>query len=274
MWDTYAFGNHFVGNPDQSFELPEIWDGVKASGIGRVHFSIGRDNADQLARGRAIREHRQRTGIGVASILTHLNLAAPDAEGQPPITEVMDMLEPGDTHEMGITMGWQVDQSDPRHDDRAIEILRGYLEHAEARDLTISLYPHFGFWLERAQDAVRLARKIDHPRLRASFCGFHWYLVDGGDPTDTLHEAAPWLGLVNVCGSRPTPEGHRFPLPYTIEPVGEGDFPLDAIIRALRDIEYQRPVGFQGYMMGGDPVANLRQSQAAWRAAEARVLNA
>ncbi|MEM1026940.1 MAG: TIM barrel protein [Planctomycetota bacterium] len=272
MWDTYAFGNHFITHPDRTFEFAEVWDQTLDSGVQGIHFSIGRDNEDQLRRGQSLTEHRRRTGLNLASILTHVDLSNPDPDGAPPITEVMDLLEPGDTHEMGITMGWQQDVSDPKHDEQAIQILRKYADEAEARDLTVSLYPHFGFWLERVSDAVRLARAIDHPRLRVSFCGFHWYLVEGGDPTPTLREAAPWLRMVNVCGSRPTPEGHGFPLPNTIEPVGEGEFPLDTFVTALREVDYRGPVGFQGYLMGGDPLANLTQSYGAWRAAEARVL--
>jgi sugar phosphate isomerase/epimerase len=75
--------------------------------------------------------------------------------------------------------------------------------------------------------------------------------------------------LANLNGSRPAPEDAKFAgcLPKTIEPVGDGDFPLTQFVQALADVGYSGPVGFQGYNIGGHPPETLARSIEAWRSA-------
>jgi sugar phosphate isomerase/epimerase len=55
--------------------------------------------------------------------------------------------------------------SDEAGDDEALAILRDIAERAQEKNLKVALYPHTGFWLERVQDAVRLAREVDRKNL-------------------------------------------------------------------------------------------------------------
>lgn len=150
----------------------------------------------------------------------------------------------------------------------AVEWLEQILPDAEARDLTISLYPHFIFTMERHDDALALCEQFKHPRLRMNFCGFHWYVVHSGrDLRSVLTRAAPYLQIVNLCGVSKGGDvgGHR------IQPFGEGQMDNFAVLALLKEIGYTGPVGFQGYSIGGDPYANLERSLRAYQAAAHRL---
>ena len=87
-------------------------------------------------------------------------------------------------------------------DHLAIERLEPVLEIAEKQQARVCLYPHFGAWLERVEDGVRLCQKMKHPSLKLVFCGFHWYAVEGSELSQSVANAVPYLHSVNMCGSR------------------------------------------------------------------------
>jgi sugar phosphate isomerase/epimerase len=70
---------------------------------------------------------------------------------------------------------------DASRDAEVIAVLRPLIDLARSRGVTISLYHHIWFLLERVEDCVRVAEKINDPALRVTFCGYHWYAVDGSE---------------------------------------------------------------------------------------------
>lgn len=193
----------------------------------------------------------------------------PVPEGGASVVEVMDCLEPGDTVELALMLEWNQDRSDPQHDQMAIDLLGSWLAEAETRDLQISLYHHFGFWMERFDDCLRVARRTDSPRLGVTFCGYHWYAVDREGLDVKFDVARDYPKTVNVCGSRYAPETKQTGTGYTIESVRRGDFPLSQVVAAMRRVGYTGDVGFQGYKIGGNAEANLAESIESWRATAA-----
>ncbi len=53
------------------------------------------------------------------------------------------------------------DKSASSADDIVITKLNEIAEYAEQRGVKIALYPHAGFWLERVDDAHRIAEKLN-----------------------------------------------------------------------------------------------------------------
>ncbi len=267
-WKLFPFNNYFAFS-DRSYSADEMWDIAKASGYDKFYYSFPRAEQDGIRVASGIREQRRRTGLGLGALYTVVRMHEPVPEGGASVVDAMDCLEPGDTLELALMLEWKQDRSDPQHDQMAIDLLDAWLAEAEKRDLEISLYHHFGFWMERFDDCLRLAKKIDNPRLGVTFCGYHWYAVDREELDGKLDAARDYLKIVNVCGSRYAPETKQMPTGYTIEPVGRGDFPLSRVIAAMRRIGYTADVGFQGYKLGGDAEANLAESIRGWRAAVA-----
>ncbi len=256
MWNLFPFDNYFL-EVDRSYTIPAIWDLVKEKGYDKIYISI---NDNTWERALAIRGQRKRTGLGLAAVYTVLQMNQPNFGSEHNVSDLMDCLDTGDTLELAMSMGWEFDLSDPKHDDLALEILKPILETAKHRGIQISLYHHLGFWMERIEDCVRIAKKIDDTTLGVTFCGYHWYAIDGKDLIGKLQLATPYLKKVNLCGSRKKSKDSDFPLPYTIEPVGAGDFPLRDFLAGLKKIGYTGDVGFQGYMIRGIPTETLQQS--------------
>jgi len=245
MWKLFAFDNYF-NDADRPYTPDEYWDIPRELGFDKVYFSVSRSPSPSWELFSAIPRQLQRTGLGLAAV---------------------QQLQPGDTLELALSVGWQKELSSPARDAQAAAFLKPLLEEARKRGVTISLYHHFGFWLERIEDCVRLAKAINDPNLRVTFCGYHWYAIDRTDLKGKLRMAAPWLHLANVCGSRPAVPDEKSSLPATIEPVGNGEFPLADFISGLREIGFKGDVGFQGYLIGGHPPTNLSQSLNAFRQA-------
>ncbi len=265
-WPLFAFDNYFDG-ADRIYSPAERYDLLKSLGYTHAYVSINRAQDESWQKLLDLPEQLARTGLALAAAYTVVDLTNPTPmPGRSP-ADMLARIPEGGTFELALSVGWQKDCSDPRHDDLALTLLTSLLPLAKARRITISLYAHFGFWQERIEDCVRLARKIDDPALRVTFSGYHWYAIDRKDLHGRLTLAAPWLHLVNLCGAAPRPEGSTYPLPALIRPVGEGDFPLAELLTILRKIDYIGPVGFQGYLIGGSPATTLRASIAAFHQA-------
>jgi sugar phosphate isomerase/epimerase len=211
-------------------------------------------------------------GINISAVYATLDVAGGDDDAvNRRIVRLVETLEGCDRIELAVrTTDKNIQKSDATHDGQMLRWLERMLPVAERRGITIALYPHMNFWLERIEDAVRLCEKRKHPRLRTVFCGYHWYAVDGQELGARLEQAAPWLASVNLCGSRrhPQPVGG---MPATIEPLDEGDLDNFAFLGLLRKIGYRGEIGFQGYSVGGDAYVKLKRSLAAFRDMERRL---
>lgn len=205
----------------------------------------------------------RRVGLAPAAVYAMADPARADNDDQRRrLASIFDHLPSGSDLELAVHVGdSSLAPSDPAGDDQAMCLIEPLLEFAERADCHICLYPHATFWLERVEDAVRLCRALDHPRLRAVFCGFHWYAVDGKGLPARIAEATPYLRAVNLCGSRP---GGPI-LDRTIEPLDSGEMDNFALLGLLRRQDFAGRIGFQGYGIGGDAYANLRRSMAAYR---------
>lgn len=151
--------------------------------------------------------------------------------------------------------------SDRAGDDRAAAVLRPLAEQAAAAGLRVALYPHAGFWMERVEDTVRLAKRVDHPSLGVTFNLCHWLMTDGTELEARLDAAMPHLFMVTVNGSG---EGAK-DWAHLIQPLDAGTFDVANLLRMLRRKGYTGPFGLQHFGIGGDARINLERSISAWR---------
>ena len=161
-------------------------------------------------------------------------------------------------------------RSDKAGDERAVALLREMADLARPHGVRLALYPHVGDWLERVDDAIRVARKVDRPNVGAMFNLCHFLKVDDEkNIKPLLTKAGRLLMAVTINGSDRSAD-IRAGKGKWIVPLDEGNFDMLGLLRTLREVGYKGPVGLQCYGIGGDARKHLARSIAAWRKLNAR----
>ena len=153
--------------------------------------------------------------------------------------------------------------SDPSVDPHAVEILREMSDLAKDSGAQLLLYPHQGSWIERIEDSMRVAEKVDRPNVGVMFNLCHWLRVDKSrDYRPILKQAMPRLWAVSINGADnfdEKPEWSRY-----IQPLHQGSFDVGGLLKTLKELGYKGPIGLQCYGLGGDVREHLASSMAAW----------
>ncbi|MDQ1316444.1 MAG: Xylose isomerase [Candidatus Poribacteria bacterium] len=212
---------------------------------------------------------KERYGIRVTAAYGGFDISADkDDSGIEQVAKLFDQLPDGCDVELSLSCRDEsIGRSSPDGDSKAMDKLENLLRVAENHNSHVCLYPHFGAWLERVEDGVRLCQKMNNPRLKTVFCGFHWYAADGKELAERIKEASPYLYSVNMCGTR---RGGAI-AGCTIEPLDCGEMDNFALLGLLNRYGYTGRIGFQGYSVGGDVYAYLKRSLALFRDMEDRL---
>jgi sugar phosphate isomerase/epimerase len=154
--------------------------------------------------------------------------------------------------------------SDPSVDPHAVEILREMSDLARDSDSQLLLYPHLGSWVERIEDSIRVADKVDRPNVGVMFNLCHWLRVDKSrDYKPLLKQAMPRLWAVSLNGADEFDEKPGWD--KYIQPLDKGSFDVGGLLRTLKELGYKGPIGLQCFGIGGDAREHLARSMAAWR---------
>ncbi|MBN2021629.1 MAG: sugar phosphate isomerase/epimerase [Pirellulales bacterium] len=154
--------------------------------------------------------------------------------------------------------------SDASADDRAVAILREMSDLAHDSGAQLLLYPHQGCWVERIEDSVRVADKVDRPNVGVMFNLCHWLRVDARrDYKPLLEKAMPRLWAVSINGA----DTHDKAADWDryIQPLDRGSFDVGGLLKTLKELGYKGPIGLQCYGIGGDAQEHLARSMAAWK---------
>jgi sugar phosphate isomerase/epimerase len=152
-------------------------------------------------------------------------------------------------------------------EERTIQAVDRISDLASRSNLRVALYPHYGFYLARFRDVVRVAERVGRSNLGATFNLCH-ELRSGFDPDfhQLLDNAIPRLYGVTVNGA--DRQGRDWNT--LIQPLGRGDYDVTELVRTITKAGYRGPFGIQCYGLKGDPGVYLKQSSAAWRVISAR----
>jgi len=154
--------------------------------------------------------------------------------------------------------------SDPAGDARAVEIIREMAALARDSGSQILLYPHSYMWMEKIQDAVRVADKVDRPNVGVMFNLCHWLRVSKDrDYRPLLVQAMPRLWAVSISGADERDDQPGWA--HYIQPLGRGSFDMLTFLKTLHELGYTGPIGLQCYGIPGDVRDTLAESMQAWR---------
>ena len=146
-------------------------------------------------------------------------------------------------------------------DARAVEVIREISDMATEAGLRVALYPHTGFWLEKVEDAIRVAKKVDRKNVGVTFNLCHWLRTeDEKNMRSLIISAMPHLFVVSINGADSGGKDWK----QLIQTLDRGTFNIRRFLRTLNRAGYTGPIGFQGYGIGGDAYDNLRRSMDAW----------
>jgi sugar phosphate isomerase/epimerase len=155
-------------------------------------------------------------------------------------------------------------------EERAIQAADRISDLASRSNLRVALYPHYGFYLARFRDVVRVAERVGRSNVGVTFNLCH-ELRSGFDPDfhQLLAKAIPRLYGVTANGA--DRQGRDWNT--LIQPLGRGDYDVVELVRSITKAGYRGPFGIQCYGLKGDPGVYLKQSMAAWRVISASAAN-
>jgi len=217
-------------------------------GIGSVY---GKDLATHL-------KAYENAGLQVFSIYVGGKLGADGHSYDPVVSEAIASLKGSKTIvELYVQKG-----NAESNDEQAVAFVREIADQAKASGLRVALYPHTGFYVATAGDALRIAKASGRDNVGVAFNLCHFLKVEPqSDVRKTLAEIRPYLWSVSTCGA--DTDGTSWQ--QLIRPLDEGSFDQASLLRHLREAGYQGPVGLQCYAIKIDPRENLQRSIAAWK---------
>lgn len=147
-------------------------------------------------------------------------------------------------------------------DDAAVaRAVRELADDAAKHGVRIVLYPHKGFLVATAEEALRIVRQVERPNVGVTFNLAHEIAAGNAARLDAVIEACgSHLFLVSINGADPEGGWER-----VIRPLDEGTVDVRGLLQRLRQRGYTGPIGLQCYAIKGDPETLLRRSMAVWR---------
>ena len=150
----------------------------------------------------------------------------------------------------------------PKITPEIISSIRQTTENASKMNIRVALYPHAGFAVATIPQAMQLISKVNHPNLGLMFNLCHFLKNEkAADLEKTLTLCAPKLFAVSTSGA--DIDGKDWPT--LIQTLDKGTFSQERLFKVLKKLNFNGPVGLQGYGIKGDKLENIKKSIAAWK---------
>ena len=209
-----------------------------------------------------ILEELDKQGLKAYPVYFGVHLDADREKYSPILPEAIKLLKGRDTAIWLYVSSSTYKVSSPEGDPCAVEIIREIADMAEQSGVKIALYPHHKSWLERVEDAVRVAKKVDRKNVGVTFNLCHWLRTDDEENMRAVLELAmPYLFVVTINGADSGSSNWN----GLIQPLDSGTFDTYKFLKTLKELGYTGPIGLQGFGVKGDAYQNLKRSMDAWR---------
>jgi sugar phosphate isomerase/epimerase/SAM-dependent methyltransferase len=152
-------------------------------------------------------------------------------------------------------------------DAEALRDLRALAEHARRTGIEVALYPHHDFWMETADDALRLCRALNDRRVGVCFNLCHFLRTsEETSVRAALESLRSHLLAATVNGA----DSDGSDWSTLIRPLDSGSYPLSDFLAVLDRLDFRGPVGLQAFGLSTESREHLTRSLGAWRKAHAR----
>ena len=206
------------------------------------------------------RELHQR-GLKLFSLYVYAFPDKPDAQRYPPgLRQTIEQLKGSETI-IWMTLRETKDRKKTGYDDACVKIVNEVADWAKPSGLKVAIYPHMGFYVATAEEALRIVKRVDRPDVGVTLNLCHELMQNNADRLPQIaRQAAQQLFLVTINGA----DAGGKPRGY-IQPLGQGRYDVCGFLKMLKEIGYQGPIGLQCYAVKGDVRQNLEKSMAVWR---------
>jgi len=236
------------------FSAAEQVEMVRELGYAGIGSTAGKGVGEMLG-------ELDKSGLRLFCVYLGVNIDPDQQKYGPELKETIEVLKGRNAILWLFLTSKQHKPSSPAGDSLAVEILREVADMAAEAGLRVAIYPHYGFWCERVEDAVRVAKKVDRRNVGVTFNLCHWLRVDDEKHLKPLLESAmPHLFVVTINGADSGGKDWK----QLIQTLDRGSFDMRNFLKTLADCGYTGPIGFQGYGIGGDARENLKRTADAW----------
>lgn len=258
-WPFFAFDN---GVGRGAWPASKQAETVKSLGYDGIHYNYTnpKDFAAKIAACKS-------AGVPIHAMYIYSFVNKPGASYDPGIKEVIRMLKGSETI-IWLTLR---DGKSGQQDKEAGQVVREIAEMAAESGLKVSLYPHAGFYVATAEDAVRVAKSVNLPNVGVSINLCHeLFAGNSGRLAEVVKTAGPYLNLVSINGASPIPG--KGPKAWDTLPLGSGSFDTEGFLRLIRDSGYRGPIGHQFFAVAGDDQVKLTRAIESWKITKPQVL--
>ena len=203
-----------------------------------------------------------KNGLRMFAVYLGSNIDADQPSYGPELKEAIEVLKGSNSILWLFVQSKKLKPSQSEGDARAVAVIQDISDMAAEAGLRVALYPHAGFWIEKVEDAIRVAKKVDRKNVGITFNLCHWLRTeDEKNMRSLIISAMPHLFVVSINGADSGGEDWK----QLIQTLDRGTFNIGRFLRTLKRAGYTGPIGFQGYGIGGDAYDNLRRTMDAWR---------
>lgn len=156
---------------------------------------------------------------------------------------------------------WLTLQGKAPDDAAAVRVVREIADDAAAAGIRVALYPHKAFFVETAEQALRIVQQVDRPNVGLTINLCHELAAGNAHRMrEIVKQCAPHLFYVSINGA-----DQKGGWAELIRPLGEGNFDVPGFLKSLAAANYQGAVGLQCYQVRGAPEDHLKRSITQWK---------
>ncbi|MBW7990211.1 MAG: DUF1080 domain-containing protein [Planctomycetes bacterium] len=227
---------------------------VKELGYAGIGCTAGKGLSEMV-------EELDKNDLRTFAVYLGANIDADQPSYGPELKEAIELLKGRNSLLWLFVLSKKLKPSTVEGDARAVEVIREISDMAAEAGLRVALYPHTGFWVEKVEDAVRVAKKVDRKNVGVTFNLCHWLRTeDEKNMRSLITSAMPHLFVVSINGADSGGKDWK----QLIQTLDRGTFNIRRFLRTLKRAGYTGSIGFQGYGIGGDAHDNLRRTMDAW----------
>ena len=263
-----------VNNPFFSFNT-----GIKSGGFETLenqaellkklgYDGVEKEGNDGFA---AMQRAMNKSGLNIYTNYIRVDLDNTQQPYDPSLLETLKLIEGKPTMIWIYVVSKKFKPSSVENDELAVPIFQEMADKASSYGVKVMLYPHINMWIECAEDAIRISKKVNRRNFGMTFNLFHFLAHsyrNNIDPVEKFPELAkqaiPYLFAISFNGADVKPSGEKIWKSF-IQPLGDGNYDSYGYLKTFLDLGFEGPVGLQTFNIKQNSDVHLKRSITTWQ---------